>query len=66
MNISFSHKTLLIENFDIRRIGNITRRVIAERFSGYDRVIADVFDCPCSNSVQAIISITHFGGICKK
>ena len=49
----------------VRCGGYVTRRVITERFGGNDRVIAELLDSSRSHSAETIISITHFGRICK-
>ena len=48
----------------VRRIGNIACRIIAEGFFRQDR-IAQVLCSTFGYTAKAIISITHFGRICK-
>lgn len=45
--------------------GYIARSVIAEDFGRDHRIIAEFLDHPRSYSAETIISITHFGGVCK-
>ena len=49
-----------------RAAGDITGRVVSEGFGRNYRVISQALDGSCSNSVETIISIAHFGGIGKR
>ena len=46
-------------------IRNITRRIVSKGFGGNNRVVADLLDGSCRYSGKAIISIAHFGRVCK-
>lgn len=45
--------------------GYVTCCIVVEGLGRYHRVITELLDSPCSNSAEIIISITHFGRICK-
>ena len=45
--------------------GYVTRCIVVEGFGRYHRVFAELLDSSRSESAEIIISITHFGRICK-
>ena len=49
----------------VRCRGYVTRRIVVEGLGRYHRVIAELLDSSRSDSAEIIISITHFGRICK-
>lgn len=45
--------------------GYVACCIVVKGLCRNDRVITELLDSPCSNSAEAIISITHLGRICK-
>ena len=45
--------------------GYVARCIVVEGLGRYHRVIAELLDSSRSDSAEIIISITHFGRICK-
>ena len=46
--------------------GNVACGIVGEGLGRYHRVIAELLDSSRSDSAEIIISITHFGRICKQ
>ena len=49
----------------VGRIGNVTRRIVVEGLGRNHRIVAKALYGSCGHSIQVIISIAHFGTICK-
>ena len=55
----------IVSKAAVRRIGDIARCIVVEGLGRYNRVITELLDRSRSYSAEIIISITHFGTICK-
>ena len=55
----------VIEKAGVGRVGNVACGIVGEGLGRYHRVIAEFLDSSRSDLAETIISITHFGRICK-